>query len=100
MKIFLTLDSLRSCRREDQLKKNESERVHIPSELLWDYKEAPNDLLWRLQRLADFFPAYGADKEIVDLLFEHRNKLRLEMGKYELIAIYKEAWDEKTGKRT
>lgn len=72
--------------------------IAIPKELLWDYKEAPDDLLWRLQRIADFFPAYGTDRETVQLLFEYRDKLRLEKGKYKLIGIYKEVWDEKTDK--
>ncbi len=72
--------------------------VKIPRELLWDYKEPPEDLLWRLQRIADFFPAYGTDKETVQLLFEYRDRLKLEKGKYKLIGLYKEVWDEKTGK--
>lgn len=73
--------------------------IHIPPELLWDYKDPPDDLLWRLQRIADFFPAYGADKKTVDLLFEYRGKPKLEGGKYKLIALYKEVWDEKAAKR-
>jgi len=73
--------------------------VKIPKELLWDYKEPPDDLLWRLQRIADFFPAYGTDRETIELLFEHRDKLKLEEGKYKLIGIYKEVWDEKAIKR-
>lgn len=70
--------------------------IEIPKRLLWDYKEAPEDLIWRLQRIADFFPAYGTDKETVQLLFEYRDRLRLEDGKYWLIGLYKEVWDEKT----
>ncbi len=46
-------------------------KIDIPKELLWDYTKAPDDLLWRLQRIADFFPAYGTDRETVQLLFEH-----------------------------
>ncbi len=72
--------------------------VEIPKELLWDYKEAPDNLLWRLQRIADFFPAYGTDRETVQLLFEYMDKLKLEEGKYKLIGIYKEIWDEKANK--
>jgi hypothetical protein len=74
--------------------------IEIPKELLWDYKEPPDDILWRLQRIADFFPAYGTDKEIVQLLFEYRDKLKLEKGKYKLIELYKEVWDEKTANGT
>lgn len=73
--------------------------VKIPRELLWDYKEAPEDFIWRLQRIADFFPVYGTDKETVQFLFEYRDRLRLEDGKYRLIGLYKEVWDEKTDKR-
>lgn len=72
--------------------------VPIPKNLLWDYVDPPDDLLWRLQRLADFFPAYGAERETVRLLFKHRNKLKLEEGKYKLITLYNEVWNEKTAK--
>lgn len=75
------------------------DKIHIPPELLWDYKEPPNNILWRLQRIADFFPAYGTDRETVELLFEYKDRLKLEEGKYKLICLYKEVWDEKTGKR-
>ncbi len=71
--------------------------VHIPKELLWDYTQPPEDLLWRLQRIADFFPAYGTDREIVRLLFQYRNRLKLEAGKYQLIGLYQEVWDAKAG---
>lgn len=69
--------------------------INIPKELLWDYKEPPDDLFWRLQRIADFFPACGTDQETVKLLFEHRDKLKLEQGKYRLIELYHEVWIEK-----
>lgn len=72
--------------------------IEIPKELLWDYKEAPEDILWRLQRISDFFPEYGTDNNTVQLLFKHRDKLRLEGGKYRLIGLYKEVWDERTAK--
>ncbi len=75
-------------------------KIRIPKELLWDYKEPPKDLLWRLQRIADFFPAYGTEREVVRLLFEHREKLKLEGGTYKLIGLYHEVWNEKTDKRT
>jgi len=73
--------------------------LKVPEEILWDYKEPPDDLLWRLQRIADFFPAYGTDRDTVELLYKYRDKLKLEEGKYRLIGIYKEVWDEKTHKR-
>lgn len=73
--------------------------IKIPEELLWDYKEPPDDLLWRLQRIADFFPAYGTDEKTVRLLFEYREKLKLEKGKCRLIELYCEVWNEKTAER-
>lgn len=73
--------------------------INVPRELLWDYKEPPDDLLWRLQRIADFFPAYGTDMETVQLLFNNKDKLKLEKGKYRLIEIYYEVWNEKANKR-
>lgn len=73
--------------------------IHIPPELLWDYKQPPDDIFWKLQRIADFFPLHGTDRETVELLFQCRERLKLEKGKYKLIALYKEVWDEKTGKR-
>ena len=69
--------------------------VQIPKELLWDYREPPDDLLWRLQRIADFFPAYGTERETVKLLFKYRDKLKLEAGTYRLIALYDEVWNKK-----
>lgn len=69
----------------------------VPKAILWDYREAPDDLLWRLQRIADFFPAYGGDRETVALLYENRDRLKLEKGKYRLIEIYHEVWNERTG---
>lgn len=73
-------------------------KIDIPKELLWDYTKAPDDLLWRLQRIADFFPAYGTDREAVQLLFEHRDKLKLEEGRLRLIEIYYGAWNDETHK--
>jgi len=52
--------------------------IQIPKEILWDYREAPEDLLWRLQRLVDFFPRYGPDRETAALLFLHRDQLKLD----------------------
>jgi hypothetical protein len=72
--------------------------VTVPKELLWDYSQPPHNLLWRLQRIADFFPAYGTDRETVVLLFEHLNELKVEKGKSRLIALYYEVWNDKTKK--
>jgi hypothetical protein len=62
--------------------------ITVPRAILWDCREAPADLLWRLQRIADFFPRYGQDRETVRLLFENRDRLRLEPGTRALIEEY------------
>ncbi len=69
--------------------------ISIPKEILWDYREAPEDLFWRLQRLADFFPQYGQDKETVALLFRHRDRLKLDPPTRALIEAYQRAWEER-----
>lgn len=68
----------------------------IPKEIIWDYENPPDDLFWRLQRIANFFPMVGIDKRTVKLLFEYRKKLKLEEGKFKLIKLYHEAWNKKT----
>lgn len=70
------------------------EEISLPKELLWDYREAPDNIVWRLQRIADFFPGFGKDRKTVELLFKYRDKLKLETGKYRLICIYHEVWKE------
>jgi hypothetical protein len=65
--------------------------ITVPREIVWDYREAPDDLLWRLQRIADFFPRYGRDRETVVLLFENRDRLRLEPATRALIEEYHRA---------
>lgn len=67
--------------------------IEVPKEILWDYREPPEDLLWRLQRIADFFPLYGREKETVALLFAHRNQLSLDDATRVLIEEYHRAWD-------
>jgi hypothetical protein len=69
--------------------------IEVPKDILWDYKEAPEDLLWRLQRIADFFPHYGLDRETVEALYAHRDRLRLDAATRALIEAYYEAWLEK-----
>jgi hypothetical protein len=73
-----------------------AEHIDTPKELVWDYVEAPMDFLWRLQRIADFFPAYGTDRETIGHLFDHLGSLELEEGKSRLVAIYHEVWNEKS----
>lgn len=69
--------------------------VRVPRDLLWDYREAPEDVLWRLQRIAEWFPAYGRDRETVRQLYAHRTQLRIPEETRALIELYEEAWRER-----
>ena len=62
--------------------------IRVPKDILWDYDEPPEDLLWRLQRIADFFPLYGRDRETVGLLYAHRDQLKLDRATRVLIEEY------------
>ncbi len=77
----------------------ETDDIKIPKELLWDYRQPPDKLIWKLQRIADFFPAYGTDRESVKLLFEYREILKLDHGKRRLIELYYEVWNEKASNK-
>jgi hypothetical protein len=68
--------------------------LQVPKEILWDYDEPPADLLWRLQRIADFFPLYGREKETVELLFVHRDQLKLDDATKTLIEEYHRTWSD------
>ena len=70
--------------------------ITVPRAILWDYREAPEDLVWRLQRIADFFPRYGRDRATVELLFANRDRLRLEPGTRALIEEYHRAHAART----
>ena len=69
--------------------------VEVPQELLWDRTEAPQDELWRLQRIADFFPSFGRQYETVCELYRHRDQLRLDSSTRTLIEEYHRAWELK-----
>jgi hypothetical protein len=71
------------------------ERVEVPPELLWDYREPPEDPIWRLQRIAEWFPAFGRDRATVAQLYAHRRDLRVPPEVRALIEIYEEAWSER-----
>jgi hypothetical protein len=62
--------------------------IEVPKEILWDYENAPEDIVWRLQRIADFFPLYGKDRATIHLLFEYRNRLKLDEATLALIEAY------------
>jgi hypothetical protein len=70
--------------------------IEVPRDVLWDYQEAPEDLLWRLQRLADFFPLYGCERETVGLLHAHRDRLTLDEATRALIEAYHAALERGT----
>ncbi len=67
--------------------------LEVPREILWDYRDPPDDLLWRLQRIADFFPKYGRDRETVRLLQANKDNLKLDETTRALIEEYHEAWE-------
>lgn len=52
-------------------------------------------MLWRLQRIAEWFPAYGRDRETVRQLFERRAELRIPEEVRSLIELYEECWQER-----
>lgn len=71
------------------------ERVTIHPDLVWDYREPPEDPLWRLQRIADAFPAYGRDRVTVGQLFARLDELRIAPERRMLIELYEQAWCER-----
>jgi hypothetical protein len=71
--------------------------VTVPRELVWDYEKAPEDLLWRLQRIGDWFPAFGRDRHTVRELFLHLDALNLPAETKTLITLYEEAWRAREG---
>lgn len=75
-----------------------TEKIDIPKKLLWDYKKPPLDPLWRLQRIADFFPLYGRDRKMVKTLYENVKKLKIDKKTKLLIEEYEKAWEEKVGR--
>ena len=70
--------------------------IPVPKEILWDYAEPPEDILWRLQRIADFFPLYGRDRETVSDLYIHRDELKLDGATRVLIEEYHRVWEVET----
>lgn len=62
--------------------------IDVPPRLLWDYEVAPEDELWRLQRILDFFPAYGRDRATTTALVMHLDALRAPPEVKELVRLY------------
>jgi hypothetical protein len=67
--------------------------IELPKAIVWDYAEAPRDELWRLQRLADFFPHYGRDRTSVRALTQRLAELKIPPEVAELIKMYAEYYD-------
>ena len=65
--------------------------IPVHRELVWDYEEPPADELWRLQRIFDFFPQYGRDRQIVAALLARLDELRGPPEAKELVRLYAEA---------
>jgi hypothetical protein len=64
--------------------------IEVPRELVWDYDQAPEDELWRLQRIFDFFPHHGRDRETVAALLRRLDELRGPPEGKELVRLYAE----------
>lgn len=62
--------------------------IDVPARLLWDYDEAPEDELWRLQRVVDFFPQFGRERRTVLALVRRLPELRAPDEVKELVRLY------------
>ncbi len=67
--------------------------IELPKEIVWDYLEPPRNELWRLQRLADFFPHHGRDRNTVRALVQRLPELKVPPEVAELIRLYAEYYD-------
>ncbi len=68
--------------------------VAVPPELLWDYRTQPEDPDWALQRIAEWFPAFGRDRATVAELYRRRHALNIPPEVRTLIEIYEDLWRE------
>jgi hypothetical protein len=62
--------------------------IEVPEDILWDYDTALEDVLWRLQRIADFFPLYGKERATIAQLYAHRHELKVDEATLALIETY------------
>ncbi len=69
-----------------------NKNLPIPKAILWDYTTPPDDFLWRLQRIADFFPLYGTDRETVLALHEYKDRLHIDRETLLLVEEFFKAW--------
>lgn len=80
------------------MNKNKFKNINLPKDILWDYKKPPEDYMWKLQRIADFFPLYGRDKDTVLALYENINNLRIGKTTITLIKEYYKIYKSMTRK--
>jgi hypothetical protein len=64
--------------------------VDLPKEIVWDYPEPPQD---DMQRLADFFPYHGRDRDNVRARVQRLPELKVPPEVAELIRLYAEHYD-------
>ncbi len=58
-------------------------------EIFWEYKKIPDKKsIEYLQRIAQFFPLYGRDKETIYELHKNLNILNIPQEKKKLIKVY------------
>jgi len=62
--------------------------IPVPKEIVWDYAVPPEDERWRAQRLAEFFPNYGRDRDTVQFLLTRLADLKIPDENKELIRMY------------
>lgn len=70
--------------------------IEVPEDIFWDYQHASEEVLWRLQRIADFFPLYGKDRATVLELYAHRDQLKPDEATLALIEAYHALLETKT----
>ncbi len=73
--------------------------IEIPPALAWDHRDPPADELWRLQRIAEWFPHFGRDRHVVMRLRARLDELDVPLETRRLIELYAEEW-ERRGRRT
>lgn len=73
--------------------------IDVPKELVWDYRETPMDPMWRLERVASWFPVKGRDRKTVAALYRVRHLLKLPPETFDLIELYEEKWREREEER-
>ena len=69
--------------------------ISLPPALLWDYKKPP-DKKWAIQRIAEFFPVYGHDRQTVEVLYSQIDSLNIPHETREAIRLYYRIWQEET----